>query len=297
MRIAIAGASGLLGQRLVPLLSEAGHSVVCLVRRAANGPQEIPWDPETGTLDAGRLEGIDGLIHLGGAGIADSRWSNARKAEIRSSRVESTRLLVDTLGRLKQRPQVFVCSSAIGYYGDRQDDVLPESAPAGRGFLADVCAAWEAEALRAAELKIRTICVRTGLVLSAQGGMLAKVLTPFRAGLGGRVGSGRQWMSWIAIDDMLAVLAWLVTAPVSGPVNAVAPNPVTNEEFTRALGRVLKRPTFASLPAIAVRMMFGEMGDELLLAGQRVAPRVLLENGFEFRHTEIEPALQAILAA
>lgn len=299
LRIAIGGASGLIGRQLSAFLTSGGHFVATLVRRAA-GPEnhEIAWDPEHGALEPESLEGFDAIIHLGGVGIADERWSAGRKEVIRSSRVDSTRLLAETICKLRRPPAALICASAIGYYGNRGDEVLEESSPPGNEFLSEVCVAWENAARLAEQVDVRVVRLRTGLVLSGDGGALGKMLPPFRMGLGGTVGSGRQWMSWIALDDLIGAIHWLLDHPeISGPVNAVAPGAVTNAEFTRVLGRVLGRPTFAGVPAFAIRLALGEMGERLLLAGQRVVPRVLSEGGFKFLFGDLESALRHELGA
>ena len=299
MKIAIGGASGLIGRQLVDFLSGEEHEMFPLVRRPSRSDsREIQWDPARGELAAGALEQFDAVIHLGGVGIADERWSAARKSEIRASRVESTRLLAETIARLRHPPRTFLCASAIGYYGDRGDEILDESAAAGAGFLSEVCAAWENAAAPASQAGVRVVHLRTGLVLSASGGALGKMLTPFRMGMGGKLGSGRQWMSWIAMDDLTSAVGWLLNHPeISGPVNMVAPGAVTNNEFAHVLGHVLRRPTFFGVPTCAVKLAFGEMGEQLLLASQRVTPRVLQETGYKFKFEGLERALRHVLAA
>jgi len=296
MKILVSGSTGLVGSALVSFLASGGHEVVRLVRgRLKPGVVEVPWDPQAGTIEAAKLEGLDAVVHLAGENIA-GRWTAAKKARIRSSRVEGTRLLAEALAGLKRPPKTLVCASAIGYYGDRGDEVLREDSPSGAGFLAAVCRDWEAAAHAAAEKGIRVVQLRIGVVLSPAGGALARMLTPFKLGLGGRIGPGSQFMSWIAIDDLIgAIHHALTTEPLRGPVNAVAPRAVTNREFTKTLGRVLARPTIFPMPAFAARLAFGEMADELLLASARVEPAKLVSSGYRFRTPELEAALRHLL--
>jgi uncharacterized protein (TIGR01777 family) len=294
LHVLVTGSTGFVGSALVPFLSDIGHRVTRLIRAIPSpGGTEIHWDPEAGVVDIARLEGLDAVIHLAGENIAAGRWTTERKAKIRDSRVGGTRLLCDTLAGLKQPPKVLACASATGYYGDRGDELLTEESASGTGFLAGVCREWEAAANPAVQKGIRVVHLRFGMVLSGAGGALAKLLPPFRMGLGGALGTGRQYISWIALDDLLGVIAHaLTTEALQGPVNAVAPNPVTNKEFTRALGRVLGRFTLFSMPAAAARLAFGEMADEVLLAGQRVQPTRLLATGYRFRYPDLEGALR-----
>ncbi len=296
MKILISGASGLIGTALVESLSEAGHEVSRLVRREP-GPTEIRWDPAAGQLNPAELEGFDAVVHLAGEGIAAGRWTRRRKERIRHSRVSGTRLLSQTLAGLGHRPKVFASASAIGYYGDRGDEQLDEESSSGSGFLAEVCREWEAAARPAAEAGVRTVLLRIGMVLAAHGGALAKILPAFRLGVGGRLGNGRQYISWIALDDVAAAVGHVLSdETLQGPVNLVAPQPVTNRQFTRVLGRVLRRPTLAVAPAFALRTTLGEMAEALLLASTRVVPRRLLEAGYPFRHEELESALRDVLS-
>ncbi len=297
--IAITGASGLIGGDLARSLAREGHTIVRLVRRPPQADaDEIRWDPARGEIDAASLEGLAAVVHLAGESIAAGRWTDERKALIRSSRTEGTRFLCDTLARLRTPPRVLIAASAIGYYGDRGDEPVNEESGPGSGFLADVCAAWEAACEPARAAGIRVVNLRIGIVLSSRGGALARMLGPFRAGLGGRVGSGRQYISWIALEDLVRVFSHaLTTDTLAGPVNAVAPNPVSNAEFTTTLGDILGRPTVMPLPAFAVRLAFGEMGQALLLEGARVLPARLLVSGFEFRRRTLREALQHELAA
>lgn len=273
MRILISGSSGLIGSALVPFLSAQGHTVTRLVRSKTQSPDDVVWDLVAGTIDRGKLEGFDAVVHLAGESIASGRWTAMRKARIRESRVNGTRLLATALAGLEHRPRVLVCASAMGYYGDRGDEILREDSPAGKGFLADVSRAWEQAADPARERGIRVLHLRTGLVLAATGGALARMLPPFKLGVGGVIGGGRQYWSWITLDDHVAAIHHvLVNASLVGPVNLVVPRAVTNREFTQALGRVLSRPTLFPLPAFAARLLLGEMADELLLASQRLEP-------------------------
>jgi uncharacterized protein (TIGR01777 family) len=291
--VAVTGASGLVGSRLCAFLTTGGHRVSRLVRRPPASLDEVRWDPAAGRADLGALEGADAVVHLAGETIAGGRFTDARKALIRDSRVAGTRTLVEALARLRRPPGVLVSASAIGYYGDRGDTLLDEASAPGEGFLPQVCREWEAAAAAVAGRGVRVVLPRLGIVLSPAGGALAKLLTPFRLGAGGRVGSGRQFMSWIDLDDAIGALHFaLGAATLAGPVNLVAPAPVTNAEFARALGRVLGRPARVPFPAPAVRLLLGEMGEALLLASQRVRPRRLEEAGFGFRHSTLEAALR-----
>ncbi len=297
MRILITGSSGLIGSELVPVFRAAGHSVTRLVRRPAHeGGKEIAWDPSERKLDPAALDDFEAVIHLAGENLAARRWSSEFKAKILDSRTQSTSLLASTLARLKHPPKVLVSSSAVGVYGNRGDETLDESSAAGTGFLADVCRAWEGATEVAAAKGIRVVNLRTGFVLSASGGGLAKMLTPFKLGLGGRLGSGNQYLSWIDLTDLVEVFNHALThETLRGPVNATAPNPVTNAEFTRTLGRVLGLPTIFPVPAFAARLAFGEMADEILLAGQRVLPAKLRDAKFSFRFPELVLALRHVL--
>ncbi len=297
MKILVSGASGLVGSALVPALIAGGHSVVRLVRSAPkNGADEVMWDPAAGTLDASSVEGVNAAVHLSGENIGEGRWTPRKKTAIRDSRVKSTRLLAETLARLGRPPGVLVCASAVGYYGDRGEEVLREESPAGTGFLADTCREWESAAEPAVQKGIRVVHLRSGIVLSPKGGALAKMLPPFKMGLGGKLGSGRQYMSWISLDDMIGVIIHgIETEALSGPVNVVAPQSVTNLEFTKTLGQVLSRPTPFALPAFMVRLAFGEMADAALLASTRVEPARLQNSGYAFLHPELKGALRHVL--
>jgi uncharacterized protein (TIGR01777 family) len=270
--------------------------VLRLVRRSSDEPGAVRWDPDAGSIDAGALEGIDGFVHLAGEGIADKRWDAEQKRRILDSRTNGTDLIARTLAALERKPSVLVSASAIGIYGNRGDEVLTETSPPGQGFLADVVVAWEKATAPAADAGIRVATARTGIVLSAEGGALAKQLLPFKLGLGGRLGSGEQWWSWITIADEVGALRWLLERDVTGPVNLTAPGAVTNAAFTKALGRALHRPTFLPTPSVAPRLLLGrELADELLYGSQRVAPAVLTERGYPFQHTDIDGALRAVL--
>jgi uncharacterized protein (TIGR01777 family) len=298
MKLAIAGASGFVGSALVRRLQAEGHVVLRFVRRPAAQPEEIAWHPASGEMEQReRLEGIEGVVNLAGSNLAAGRWTEARKEEMVRSRVESTRALVAVMAHLNHKPRVFVSASAVGYYGHRGEEELTEASRAGGGFLPDLCHAWEEEARIAESVGIRTVILRLGLVLGPGGGVLAKLRPVFRAGFGGQLGDGRQWMSWIALDDLLgALLLGLTDARLSGPINAVAPGAVRNAEFTQALARAVGHHTFAPVPAFVLRAMFQEMADEMLLASTRVRPQRLLEAGFSFVHPELEGAMRAALA-
>jgi len=297
MKVLVSGSSGLVGSALAPFLTGSGHQVVRLVRsQPRDEASEVRWDPEAGAIDKAGLGAVDAAVHLAGESIAAGRWTAARKVRILESRVKGTRLLAETLAGLKQRPKVFVSASAVGYYGDRGEETLTEESGPGSAYLSEVCRQWEAAAEPAAASGIRVVNLRFGIVLSAAGGALPRLLTPFRLGLGGRLGSGKQFMSWIAIDDVVgAIVHALMTEALRGPANAVAPQPVTNREFTKTLGRVLGRPTLFPMPACAARLAFGEMADELLLASQRVEPARLLASGYQFRFPHLEGALRHLL--
>lgn len=293
-RIIVGGASGLVGQALRAFLTSGGHDVRALVRGPADpASNDITWSPRDGTLEASRLEGTDAVIHLGGAGIADGRWTDERKRVIRDSRVRSTRLLCETVAGLQRPPRVFICASAVGYYGDTGHRAVDESGPAGQGFLADVCRDWEAATTPAVEAGLRVVNLRIGMVLAAAGGALAKMLTPFKLGMGGRVGDGRQYISWISRDDLVGAIHHAIfTDSLKGPVNAVSPEPVTNADFVRTLGTILHRPSAVPLPALAVKLMLGEMGEALLLTSTRVTPNQLTQAGFAFRDPDLDTALR-----
>ena len=295
MKILISGSSGLIGSAAATALKSDGHNVVRLVRPGkAPNPGDVQWDPMRATVDVAGLEGVDVVIHLSGAGIADGRWTEGRKQLLRSSRIDTTRVLVDSLSRLKQKPRVLIVASAIGYYGSRGDEILTESSTNGTDFLALVCRDWEAEASRAAATGVSYHHVAHRVVLSGKGGALPKMLTPFKLGVGGRLGSGQQWMSWIAIEDVVGIIRHAIAnEQVSGPVNVVAPNPVRNEEFTRLLAGMLHRPAIFPAPAFVLRLAMGEMADAVLLGSDRVKPDRMLAAGYKFRFEILEPALRA----
>jgi len=296
MRVAVTGASGLIGSALVPYLTAGGHEVRRLVRRAPRDENEIRWSPAQGEIDGSGLEGVDGVVHLSGENLAGGRWTDARKARIRDSRVGSTQLLTRTLVSLNPPPKVLVSMSAVGYYGSQGDAWVDESSPADDDFLGGLCVDWETAAASAADAGVRVVHPRLGVVLSPAGGALGKMLLPFRAGLGGVVGPGTQHMSWVAIDDVVGALHLALTSEsLEGPFNLVAPEPVTNREFTKTLGRVLGRPTVAPVPAFALRLALGEMADATLLASTRVRPRRLQETGYVFRLPTLESALRHVL--
>lgn len=297
MKIAVTGASGFIGNALTQFLRENGMTPYPIVRRQPEDGLEIQWDPVTGEIEAEKLEGMDAVIHLAGENIADGRWSQEKKRRIHASRVEGTALLAETLAHLATPPPVLLSASAIGFYGDCGDARVDEGSPQGEGFLAQVCHDWEDAATPAAEVGIRVVHPRIGFVVSTEGGGLAKMLTPFKLGLGGRLGTGEQFMSWIALEDLLRGLLFCMETPsLSGAVNLVAPEPVTNQEFTATLGGALNRPHVATMPAFAARLVFGEMADEMLLSSCRVAPKKLQEAGFTFLHPEIAPFLKQLLS-
>ena len=298
MIVAVTGAGGLVGSALVSSLRASGHRVIPLVRRAPRaGEDALRWVPSSGSITPA-APALDAVVHLAGESIMGLRWTAAKKQRIRESRTTATRLLVQTLVRFPKPPAVLISASAIGYYGSRGDEVLTEDSRPGTGFLADVARDWEAATAAALAHGLRVVNPRLGVVLSARGGALAKMLTPFRLGVGGVIGDGRQWMSWIALDDVVgAIQHALATETLRGPVNAVAPGPVTNAELTRTLGRVLRRPTLVPLPAFAARLAMGEMADALLLASQRVLPARLQASGYSFRHPTLEGALRSVLAS
>lgn len=310
MRILVSGASGLIGTALAPALVAEGHTVGRLVRPETGraGPDDVAWDIGAGTIDAPALARFDAVVHLAGAGVAALRWTAAVRERIRASRIDSARLLARAIAAQERPPRVLVQASAVGYYGDRGDEILTETSAPGRGFLSRTCVDWEAAAAPAAARGVRVVLLRFGVIFAARGGALAKMLPAFRLGIAGRIGSGRQYMPWLALDDAVGIVrhALLAEAPpdgaqpagaLSGPVNAVAPEQVTNAGFTRALGRVLHRPTLLPLPALAARLALGEVADEMLLASLRVVPERLVAGGYRFRQPSLEPALESILSA
>lgn len=296
MKILVSGSSGTVGTHFIDSLPQDSCEIWRLVRSRAEGENLIFWDPEKGHVDnLSFLEGFDAAVHLSGESIV-CRWSEEKKNSIRRSRVRSTRYLVSLFSALMHPPQTFICASAVGYYGDRGEERLTERSAAGSGFLPDVCCEWENEANRASDLGVRVVNLRTGVVLSPEGGMLGSLLPVFKMGLGGVIGSGSQYLSWISIEDLSRVIAYLLEhGEVNGPVNAVSPDPVTNRQFAATLASVLRRPAWFSIPAFAVRLFFGEMGRSTMLAGCRVFPEKLLSSGYEFLHKDLGCALEDVV--
>lgn len=297
--VAMTGTTGLVGTALTARLQRGGTNVVRIVRgRSAPGENVLHWDPASGLADPERLSSVDAVVHLAGENIAAGRWNDRQKQRIRDSRVIGTRSLVQSISRSRRPPATLICASAVGFYGERGDAELDESAAAGTGFLADVCQAWEAEAMAAEQLGVRVVCVRIGVVLNPGGGALAKMLLPFRLGAGGVIGSGRQYWSWIGLHDLGRIFEFcLHESALRGPVNGVSPRPLTNTEFTRTLGQVLHRPTIFPMPAFVARLALGEMAEALLLASTRVLPTRLLNLGFHFEHPELQQCLEYELRA
>jgi uncharacterized protein (TIGR01777 family) len=296
MTILITGASGLIGQALSAELTSQGHTVVAAVRRPARNDHEVQWDPKAGILDPSSFNGVDAVVHLAGAGIGDKRWTDTYKREILESRTLSTRLLANTMASLETKPKVFLSGSAIGIYGVRGDEALDENAATGTGFLADVCKEWEAAAAPAVDAGIRTVFLRTGIVLSKKGGALKKQLPIFKLGVGGKFGNGKHWQSWIIITDEVNAIIHLLTSQLSGPVNLTAPEPVTNAGFTKELGKAVSRPTILPIPTFGPKLLLGgELADALLFTGQRVIPSALTRDGFVFTHQTLDAALRALL--
>lgn len=296
MRIVISGSSGLIGTALVLRLTEHGHDVVRLVRGDTSAPGTASWDPAAGRLDPAVVDGADAVINLSGAGIGDHRWTDSYRRELVESRTQTTGLLARTIAAAERRPSVLLSGSAIGAYGPRGDEVLDETSPRGEGFLADLCQRWEEATAPAEAAGVRTVHLRTGIVLSPSGGALKKQLPLFRLGLGGTFGSGRQWQSWISLHDEIGAIDHLLTVDVHGPVNLTAPEPVTNRELTRTLARVLRRPAVLPIPSFGPKLLLGsELAEALLYTGQRVVPTKLTASGFPFRHPDLESALREIL--
>jgi len=295
VQVVVSGASGLIGSALVPVLRAEGHDVIRLVRRVATAPDEVRWDPAAGELDPGTLGGVDAIVNLSGANL-DQRWTDASKREILDSRVKPTSLLAATAAALDPTPSVFVCAGGVDVYGDRGDEILTEESTLGDGFLADVGRAWEAAAEPARAAGIRVVNFRQGMVLAKEGGALRRMLPFFKLGVGGRVASGKQWWTWVGRDDVTAAYAFVLRADTSGPVNLCAPNPVTSEQFAKALGKALRRPAIFPAPEFAVRALFGQRGVEVLVRRPRVLPARLLDAGFEFSMPTIDVALQRILS-
>lgn len=297
MKIIVTGASGLVGTALVPYLRGEGHEVARLVRSPDKAHDAIYWDPHTGELNPDDLSGFDSIVHLAGANVAGGRWTTERKKLILESRVNGLRTLTEALRHCASPPKTLVSASATGFYGDRGDQVLNESSASGNGFLAEVCREWEGGLREMEQLGLRTVSLRLGIVLSGKGGALAKMLPAFKCGIGGRLGSGQQWMSWISETDLLRIIGHVLTQnSLHGPINAVSPEAVTNAEFTKTLGQVLRRPAVLPVPAFVLRLLFGQMADEALLSSARVTPQRLLVDDFCFTHVRLEKALQAVLS-
>lgn len=297
MKVLISGAGGLVGTAIADALRMDGHTVGQFVRPGGTARAgDVRWDPASGTVDLAAMEGADTVICLSGASVGEGRWTAERKNVLRSSRVDLTRVLVDSLGRLKKKPRVFVAASAIGYYGNRGDEILTEASTAGNDFIAQLARDWETETIRAEAVGIRTVILRFAVILSAKGGALARMVLPFKLGAGGRLGSGQQWMSWVGLEDVVEIVRAAIShEQMRGPVNVAAPGPVQNVEFTRVLARVLHRPAIFPAPAFALRIALGEMADALLLASQRVIPEKLRAAGYKFRYESLEGALREIL--
>lgn len=298
MRVLISGSTGMIGSTLTGTLQKEGYEVAGLIRpnaQAARDRQAVAWDPVAGTLDTA-ADGADAFVHLAGASIADGRWSDSRKRLLRDSRIAATHNLIDSLKKLSRPPHVFVAASAIGFYGNRGEEELTESSPAGTDFLANLSREWEAASMRAAEFGARTVLLRIGIVLAKSGGALPRMALPFRLGAGGRLGSGRQWMSWLALEELVAMFQYaLTTDSLNGPVNAVSPHPVRNAEFTKILARVLHRPAIFPVPGFALRLALGEMADALLLSSEKVLPKRFEKLGYHFLQPDLEAALRSIL--
>jgi uncharacterized protein len=295
MRILITGASGLIGTALRKSFEKKGYEMLLASRGEPRAENDIQWNADAGFIDEDlpRLEGIDAVIHLAGESISALRWTDEKKKSIRDSRVHGTRTMIETFARLEKKPKVFISASAIGFYGDRGDEEMTETSSAGDTFLSEVSKEWESESRRAEDMGIRTVLLRNGIVLSKEGGALATMMTPFKLGVGGVVGSGKQWMSWVSLDDVVGIVNYVLeNETLRGAVNVASPNPVTNEEFTRTFGEVLYRPTFLPLPEFAVNLVFGEMGDALLIDSTKVVPKRLLDAGYEFKYPDLKSALE-----
>lgn len=297
MRVGIAGASGLIGKPLVASLESRGIEVSRLVRSAPKSDREIEWHPDRGMIDAAALEGIDALLNFAGDGIADGRWTKEKKRRIHDSRINGTKLLSETIANLSAKPKTFINACAIGFYGDRGAELIDEDSAPGAGFLAGVCREWEQATSAAEQAGIRVVRLRLGVVLTRDGGIVGSMLRPFKMGLGGKLGSGKQYISWITIEDTIAAINFILNHDnLSGPINLVAPQPATNTEFTKALGHALSRPTFMAMPAFIVRLVFGsEMANEMMLSSTRVSPSVLNEAGYQFQYPEINKAVKAMV--
>lgn len=298
MKILISGASGLIGTNLIPTLKAKGHEVYKLVRKTPKAVGETQWDAAQGIAESElpKIENFDAMIHLAGDNVGEGSWTEEKKRRIRESRTIGTRVLVESLAKLQNPPKIFIGASAVGFYGNRGDEILTEESAKGEGFFPEVCAEWEAESQKAANFGARVVMPRIGIVLAKDGGALAKMLTPFKFGVGGVIGSGRQWMSWIELDDLIRLFHFaLENENVDGVLNATAPNPVTNEEFTKTLGKVLNRPTIFPIPEFAIKLLFGEMGETLLLTGARVLPEKTQAAGFDFKFQNLEEAMKHAL--
>lgn len=298
MKILISGATGLVARHLIPTLVEKGHEVFKLVRKTPKSADEIQWDAEKGFSESEqeKLENFDTVIHLAGENIAAANWGDEQKKRLRDSRVVGTRVLVEALKKCENAPKVFIGASAEGYYGrETEDEILTENSPNGKGFMAELCKAWEDEIENAEDFGARVVKLRIAVVLAKDGGALEKMKTPFCLGVGGVVGSGKQWMSWLAIDDLVGIIHFVLENEISGVINSTSPNPVTNYEFTKTLGKVLNRPTIFPIPEFAIKLMFGEMGDQLLLKGCRVTPKRLQELGYKFKFEKLEEAMKHVL--
>jgi len=297
MKVLISGSTGLIGHALQKSFTEKGYELLLASRKEPKDEQHIQWSLEDGFSEPEKLEGIDAVVHLAGESVSGLRWTEDKKKAIRDSRVLGTRNVVGAISKLKNKPKTFIAASAVGFYGERGDEEVTESSAAGDNFLAEVSKAWEAESRRAEDAGIRTVLLRTGIVLSKDGGALSTMLLPFKLGVGGVVGSGKQWMSWISLDDEIAIINFAIeNENIRGAVNAVSPNPVTNHDFTKTLGEVLYRPTFLPIPEFAVSMVFGEMGDALLLASTKVIPKRLEDAGFEFKYPDLKTAIEHAVA-
>jgi uncharacterized protein (TIGR01777 family) len=293
VKILVSGSHGLVGTALIKSLEQdGGYEIFRLVRHYPESSFEIEWSPDRYSIALARIEGFDAVVHLAGESIAASRWTEEKKRKIRESRIKGTKLLADALANLSSPPRTLISASAIGYYGNRGDELLTEASGPGDDFLADVCREWEATTALATEKGIRVVNTRFGIILDAHGGALAKMLPPFRMGIGGKIGSGKQWMSWIALDDVVGAIKFALSNSLAGAVNFVAPNPVTNAEFTKTLGKALSRPTIFPIPAFGVRLLFGEMADALLLSSQKVEPARLTRAGYQFQYLDLEEALR-----
>ena len=296
MKIAIAGASGLIGSAFINSVEEDGAEVTRLVRSSPKAG-EIEWHPNQDAIEPGKLQGFDAIVSLAGENVAEGRWTDEKKKKIHDSRVHGTHLISEAIAKLEPKPRVFLCASATGIYGDRPDETLTEQSDSGGGFLAGVCREWEKATEPASQAGVRVVNLRFGPVLAAHGGMMEKMLTPFKMGLGGKIGSGKQYISWVSIDDVVGAMKFaLKEETIRGPLNVVSPNPVTNEEFTKSLGEALSRPTMMAVPAFAARLAFGEMADEMLLASQRVMPKKLKDAGFQFEYPNLADAFRKYIA-